>query len=109
MCYNREVNLSLFHDNPSSLHFAARFAAFVQTTAQHEEIRMRESHHSAGDRINSRRERILRKTYLDRDEARRDIFDYIEILYNPKRRHGYANDVSSIEYEKRYLNRLTSV
>lgn len=26
MCYNREVNLSLFHDNPSSLHFAARFA-----------------------------------------------------------------------------------
>ena len=56
-----------------------------------------------------KRERILRKTYLDRDEARRDIFDYIEILYNPKRRHGYANDVSSIEYEKRYLNRLTSV
>lgn len=26
MCYNRNVNLSLFHDNPSSMHFAARFA-----------------------------------------------------------------------------------
>ena len=56
-----------------------------------------------------KRERIRRKTYLDRDEARRDIFDYIEMFYNPKRRHGYANDVSPIEYEKRYFNRLTSV
>lgn len=26
MCYNRGVNLSLFHDAPSSMHFAARFA-----------------------------------------------------------------------------------
>ena len=56
-----------------------------------------------------KRERIRRKTYLDRDEARRDIFDYIEMFYNPKRRHGYTNDVSPIEYEKRYFNRLTSV
>ncbi len=56
-----------------------------------------------------KRERIRRKTYLDRNEARRDIFDYIEMFYNPKRRHGYANDVSPIEYEKRYFNRLTSV
>ena len=56
-----------------------------------------------------KRERIRRRTYLDRDEARRDIFDYIEMFYNPKRRHGYTNDVSPIEYEKRYFNRLTSV
>ena len=56
-----------------------------------------------------KRERIRRKTYLDRDEARRDIFDYIEMFYNPKRRHGYTNDVSPIEYEKRFFNRLTSV
>ena len=26
MCYNRDVNLSLFHDSPSSMHFAAWFA-----------------------------------------------------------------------------------
>ena len=56
-----------------------------------------------------KRERIRRKIYLDRNEARRDIFDYIEMFYNPKRRHGYTNDVSPIEYEKRYFNRLTSV
>ena len=48
-----------------------------------------------------KRERIRRKTYLDRDEARRDIFDYIEMFYNPKRRHGYTNDVSPIELSAR--------
>jgi putative transposase len=56
-----------------------------------------------------KRERIRRKTYLDREEARRDIFNYIEMFYNPKRRHGYANDVSPVEFENQYFNRLRSV
>ena len=56
-----------------------------------------------------KRERIRRKTYLDREEARRDVFNYIEIFYNPKRRHGYANDVSPVEFENQYFNRLRSV
>lgn len=56
-----------------------------------------------------KRERIRRKTYLDREEARREIFDYIEMFYNPKRRHGYANDVSPVEFENQYFNRLRSV
>ena len=50
-----------------------------------------------------------RKTYLDREEARRDVFDYIEMFYNPKRRHGHANDVSPVEFENQYFNRLQSV
>ena len=35
----------------------------------------------------------------DREEARRDVIDYIEMFYNPKRRHGHANDVSLVEFE----------
>ncbi len=31
-------------------------------------------------------ERIRRKTYGTRDEAKQDVFDYIEMFYNPKRR-----------------------
>lgn len=46
-----------------------------------------------------KQERICRKTYLDRGEAQRDAFNYIEIFYNPKRRHGYANSVSPVELE----------
>lgn len=56
-----------------------------------------------------KRERIRRKTYLDREEARRDVFNHIEMFYNPKRRHGYANDVSPVEFENQYFNRLLSV
>ena len=47
--------------------------------------------------------------YLDREEARRDVFDYIERFYNPKRRHDHANDVSPLEFENQYFNRLKSV
>ena len=56
-----------------------------------------------------KRQRIRRRIYADREEARRDVFDYIEMFYNPKRRHSYANDVSPVQYEKQYFNRLESV
>lgn len=42
-------------------------------------------------------------------ETRRDIFDYITMFYNPKRHHGHANNVSPVDYEKQYFNRLRSV
>ncbi len=36
-----------------------------------------------------KRERIKKKIYTrTREEARSDIFDYIEMFYNSKRRHG---------------------
>ena len=56
-----------------------------------------------------KQECIKRKTYNDREEARRDIFDYIEMFYNPKRRHGSANGLSPVEYEKQYFQQLWSV
>lgn len=56
-----------------------------------------------------KRERIRRKVYPTREDARRDIFDYIELFYNPKRRHGYSDRLSPVEYEKRYFARLESV
>ena len=34
-----------------------------------------------------KRERIRRRTYLTREAARQDVFDYIEMFYNPKRKH----------------------
>lgn len=55
------------------------------------------------------RERIRRKTYASREEARQDVFDYIEMFFNPKRRHGYNNRLSPVSYEKQYFERLTSV
>lgn len=47
-----------------------------------------------------KRERIKRKIYLTRDAARSDVFDYIEMFYNPKRRHGSNGGVSPVEFER---------
>jgi len=48
-------------------------------------------------------ERVDRKTYRNRDEARADVFDYIERFYNPRRRHSSLGYLSPIEYEKRAI------
>ena len=56
-----------------------------------------------------KRERIRRKTYLTREIARQDIFDYIEMFYNSRRRHSYANRLSPVEFERQYFSRLESV
>ena len=56
-----------------------------------------------------KRERIRRRTCLDREEARRDVFDCIEMFYKPKRRHSYANGLAQAEFGKQYFNRLESV
>jgi putative transposase len=56
-----------------------------------------------------KRERIRRKTYKDREEARQDIFNYIEMFYNPTRRHGYNDDLSPIEFERRHFMKTESV
>ena len=56
-----------------------------------------------------KRERIKRKTYSTRDDARSDVFDYIEMFYNSKRKHGSNNLLSPVEYENRYQERLGSV
>ncbi|MCU1720059.1 IS3 family transposase [Pseudomonas sp. 5P_5.1_Bac1] len=56
-----------------------------------------------------KRERIRRKIYTTREDARSDVFDYIEMFYNVKRRHGFNNQLSPVEYEKRYFLSLESV
>ncbi|MCH2249259.1 MAG: IS3 family transposase, partial [Cognatishimia sp.] len=45
-------------------------------------------------------ERIRRKIYKTRQEARQDVFDYIELFYNPKRRLAKNGMLSPAEFEK---------
>ena len=56
-----------------------------------------------------KRERIKRRIYKNRSEARQDVFDYIELFYNPKRRHGNNGNLSPIEFENNYFTKLGSV
>jgi putative transposase len=56
-----------------------------------------------------KRERIRRQIYPTRDQARADVFNYIEMFYNPKRRHNIAGDLSPVEFKRRHFQRLKSV
>jgi putative transposase len=51
-----------------------------------------------------KRERIKKRIYGTRDEARSDIFDYIEMFYNSKRRHGSSEQMPPAEYENYIIN-----
>ena len=45
-------------------------------------------------------ERTARKVYRTRDQARADVFDYIERFYNPRRRHSTNGYLSPMEFER---------
>jgi putative transposase len=47
-----------------------------------------------------KKERVRRKTYPTRDDARPDIFDYIEAFYNSRRRHSTLGQISPMEFER---------
>jgi putative transposase len=46
-------------------------------------------------------ERTGNKTYRTRDQAKADVFDYIERFYNSKRRHSTIGYLSPMEFERR--------
>jgi transposase InsO family protein len=45
-------------------------------------------------------ERTAGKTYRTREEAKADVFDYIERFYNAKRRHSTIGYMSPMEFER---------
>ena len=50
-----------------------------------------------------------RRIYATRDEARADVFDYIELFYNTRRRQGYDDGLSAAQCEQQRTKRLGSV
>ncbi len=44
------------------------------------------------------------KRYATTEEAKRDVFEYIEVFYNQRRRHSYLGYLSPFEYEKLKAN-----
>jgi len=50
---------------------------------------------------------LKRRIYPTRDEARTDVFDYIEMFYyNTRRRHSYNDGPSPVKYEQQTTKRL---
>jgi len=47
-----------------------------------------------------KKERVRNRIYATRDEARADVFDYIEVFYNRRRRHRHLGGVSPVQFEE---------
>lgn len=58
---------------------------------------------------NLKKEKVRRRPYKTLEEARTQMFHYIEMFYNPKRRHTYHGRISPAEFERRYFENLKSV
>ncbi len=46
-----------------------------------------------------KRERIKQKIYVTREEAKSDVFNYIEMFYTTRRQHGHNDGLSPVEFE----------
>ena len=47
-----------------------------------------------------KKERIRKRIYKTRELAKADLFDYLEMFYNPTRRHGHLGGVSPEAFER---------
>ena len=56
-----------------------------------------------------KRERVNRVRYKTREQARADLFDYIEVFYNRKRRHGYLGNISPADFEQQSTGSFKTV
>ena len=49
-----------------------------------------------------KRELVKERSYGTRDEAKQDIFKYIELYYNRVRMHSTLDYMPPVEYERQY-------
>lgn len=58
---------------------------------------------------NLKKEKIRRKIFKSREEAKQTIFNYIEMFYNPKRRHTSNDRLAPTVYDEMYFMNQKSV
>ncbi len=94
----------LIHSDQGSQFTSMDWAAFLRAhNLQHSMSRRGNCHDNAVAEsfFNLlKRKRIRRRTYRSREEARRDVFDYIEMFCNPKRKHARNGMLSPVEFER---------
>lgn len=56
-----------------------------------------------------KRERSRRRNHSTREEAKADVFDYIECFYNRKRRHGDLGYISPVAFENQTMRAAPTI
>lgn len=58
---------------------------------------------------NLKKEKIRRRIYQNRAEAKQTVFHYIEMVYNPTRRHTKNGRMSPNNFEREYFKQVEGV
>jgi putative transposase len=77
-------------------------AAFIRThNLEHTSSRGRNCHDNAvvASFFSSLKRERIRRTYKTREEARQDVFEYVEMSYNPVRKQVRNGMLSRVEFE----------
>jgi putative transposase len=103
----------LIHSDQGSQFTSMDWAAFIRThNLEHSMSRRGNCHDNAvAESFFSclKRERIRRRIYKTREEARQDVFDYIEMFYNPVRKHVRNGMLSPAEFERQQILKAEGV
>ncbi len=103
----------LVHSDQGSQYTSHEWQSFLKSHGLEDRMRRRGNCHDNAVAESFfqllKRERIKKMIYGTREEARSDIFDYIEMFYNCRRRHASSDQMPPAEYENLYYQRLRSV
>ncbi|MBT4582417.1 MAG: IS3 family transposase [Gammaproteobacteria bacterium] len=103
----------LVHSDQGSQYSSADYVAFLQANNLKPSMSRRGNCHDnavAESFFATFKKRVTqRKIYSTRDDAKTEIFNFIEMFYNPIKRHSHTGGVSPAKFEEDYFSRLESV
>lgn len=106
---NRRVKEGLIFHSDQGVQYAN--SAFANTLKSYEVVRSMSRTGNCWDNAvaesilkSLKTELIYGSTLITREEMKSEIFEYIELWYNKKRRHSYLNYMSIEEFNNRIIN-----
>jgi putative transposase len=103
----------LVHSDQGSQYGSADYLAFMKANNLEPSMSRRGNCHDnavAESFFATFKKRVTKKKiYATREEAKSEIFNFIEMFYNPVKRHSHTGGVSPAKFEEDYFSRLESV
>jgi len=113
VCSRRPKGKVLVHSDQGSQYGSADYLALMKTNNLEPSMSRRGNCHDnavAESFFATFKKRVTKKKiYTTREEAKREIFNFIEMFYNPVKRHSHTGGVSPVKFEEDYFLKLESV
>ena len=103
----------LVHSDQGSQYSSADYVAFLQANNLKPSMSRRGNCHDnavAESFFATFKKRVTQRLlYSTRDDAKTEVFNFIEVFYDPIKRHSHTGGVSPAQFEEDYFFRLGSV